>query len=133
MPETRKEIDCSLIRNTNSTLGLMAEGNPGAISVLASLLKEENGIFLVLGLDDMNIRGTQIWIGYKDYCRSDIERFIECVLHRDKGMVETINKEKLAGNHKAVTSGACYNRELLKKDFKKQEPKPMKRLIRLSS
>ena len=130
--EKRKEIDVA--SSTMDMLILMAEGNPGAVTVLAQLLKEENGIVLVLGLDDMNIRGTQIWIGYKDYCGNDIKKFAEYILKRDKGMIEKINQEGLRGNHnhKAVEGGAAFanpGRQFLK--VTKPNPTKPKRMIRL--
>lgn len=67
----------------------MSEGNPGALSVIMRLLTKN--LILLLDLDDMNIRGSAIWVGYKDHCKEDLDRFIECVRTRDLGMVETIN------------------------------------------
>jgi hypothetical protein len=110
----RKEIDSKA--TTLDLITLMSEGNPGAINVLMQLMKEtEEGLILAVHLDDMNIRGTQIWIGYKDYCGEDIHKFAECVKTRDQGMVDKINAEGLRGNHKdkAVKSGASYKREML--------------------
>lgn len=91
----------------------MSEGNPGAISVLTKLLTREDGIAAMLHLDDMNIRGTQIWIGFKDHCGCDIDKFFEAISTRDEGMVTTINKEGEMGNHAelAVKSGAYLERE----------------------
>ncbi|GAH39533.1 unnamed protein product, partial [marine sediment metagenome] len=60
----------------------MAEGNPGVLSVLLTALKEKGAQEmgeLVLFLDDMNIRGTQIWLGYKDCCGCDLDKFIGCI------------------------------------------------------
>ena len=89
---------------------LMCEGNPGALSVIMQLIQSENTIAL-LNLDDMNIRGTQIWIGYKDYCGEDINKFVGCLNSRDPKMVARINKEGALGNHSeiAVTSGFSFN------------------------
>jgi hypothetical protein len=58
------------------TLILMAEGNPGALNVLIELEKSDNLVW-AMHLDDMNIRGTQIWLGYKDYCKQDLNKFVE--------------------------------------------------------
>lgn len=89
----------------------MSEGNPGAVTVIAQLLKDKDmGLIFLLNLDDMNIRGTQIWVGYKDYCKEDIDKFREAVKKRDPEMVAKINAEGLRGNHKdkAVVGGASY-------------------------
>ena len=92
----------------------MAERNPGAASVIAKLLKDDSatGFMKLLDLDDMNIRGTQIWIGYKDHCGQDIEKFKQALHDRDSEMVSTINKECLheGFQEKAVTSGASFGR-----------------------
>ena len=83
------------------------------------ILKQEPniGYVLILGLDDMNIRGSQIWIGYKDYCKEDIMKFIQAIKDRDPEMINKINQESLNGNHndRAVIGGASFpnGRELL--------------------
>lgn len=63
----------------------MSEGNPGAVSVLAQLLKE-NGridpdsalaeIGTILHLDTAGIYGSKIWMVYKDICGEDITSMI---------------------------------------------------------
>lgn len=44
----------------------MSEGNPGAITALAELAKNDPmdmaGMMLILHLDDMGMRGSQIWV-----------------------------------------------------------------------
>ena len=71
----------------------MSEGNPGGMTVLGELLKSDAnlGFWLVLDLDDMNIRGSQIWVGFKDHCKEDLHTFIAAVRRRDPEMVKTIN------------------------------------------
>lgn len=91
----------------------MSEGNPGASVVLMSAIdgKAVAGFMNILNLDDMNIRGTQIWLGFKDYCKEDLKLFWESVQNRDANLVEAINREnaKQNGKYKAVVSGASYN------------------------
>ena len=111
---TRKEM--SLDMSLMDVTVLMAEGNPGALNVLTQLIKVDGAIWM-MHLDDMNIRGTQIWIGYKDHCKQDLDQFIACIKARDPGMVKCINEEGMLGNHnfKAITQGASgNNREFLK-------------------
>ncbi len=69
----------------------MAEGNPGAISVIIGLMKKENGLISILQLDEMDIRGSKIWYGFKDYCKQDLDKFISCILTRDQDMQKFIN------------------------------------------
>ena len=105
----------------DSTINLlveMAEGNPGGLNVLASMLKEnEDNLMCIMHLDDMNIRGSQIWVGYKDHCKEKMEDFIKCIKARDPEMIKTINNEcyqpALAKDYEgydeeAVTSGASW-------------------------
>lgn len=91
----------------------MSEGNPGGITVLMQLLENDSitGMIDILNLDDMNIRGTQIWIGYKDYCNEDIKKFQECLSDRDQEMVNVINEQGRLGNHTeiAVCHGHSFN------------------------
>jgi len=97
--------------NQKELAAMMSEGNPGALSVICQIMKDGPMEFMmtILDLDDMNIRGSQIWLGYKDHCEEDIEKFIECVKGRDKDMVETINREP-GERPRAVTSGASFTR-----------------------
>lgn len=88
----------------------MSEGNPGAISVLTQLLqKSENGFMNILSLDDMNIRGSQIWVAYNDHCRGDLNKLVLCLDERDPALVDAVNACHDTGtNEKAVTSGGSY-------------------------
>ena len=84
----------------------MAEGNPGAASVIGKIMRNPDGLFALMGLDDMNIRGSQIWVGYKDHCNEDIDEFVLCAKSRSAAMVDTINRE--CPDHVAVVRGASY-------------------------
>lgn len=105
------KIDMSAI----DILTMMSEGLPGGIVVLTRLMEDSRGIHNILDLDDMNIRGTQIWIGFKDYCGEDIAKFEKAIKERDPQMIDTINRVGLSGNHKhkAVTHGASFGERLL--------------------
>jgi len=82
----------------------MSEGNSGAATVLAYLHGEP--LVMLLNLDDMNIRGSQIWVGFKDHCNSDIAWFKRAILARDPDMVDTINAVCGGqGHEKAVVHG----------------------------
>lgn len=94
------------------TLVKMSEGNPGAITAITQLLNEgiEN-YFLILGLDDMNIRGSQIWQVYKYYCEEDVEKFKKVIQDRDADMIQFLNEQNaFEGNEKAVSGGASFDR-----------------------
>ena len=121
----RNEIDFFGL-NSQEVLLAMAEGNPGAISAMGRCIDVEGYMGALMGvilhLDDMNIRGSQIWIAYKDYCaRGDdrivhsdehVKLFIECVKKRDPMLVLCGNQAGLKGwceKHKAVTRGGSYS------------------------
>lgn len=117
----RKSVDLS--DTLKEVIIKMSEGNPGALSVLGLLLekyKEDLAVSLyrlLMNLDDMNIRGSQIWVGYKDHCKQDLDVFIACVKTRDREMVSVINAEcfrpeltylDTSYNEQAVYSGASF-------------------------
>lgn len=109
-PTAREKIDLN-----DSFLNLivkMSEGNPGAIVGLTNLLKaDKTGGMLLLGLDDMNIRGSQVWVAYKDLYHENAEKFAQAVHNRDRKMVDFINQEQASvGEEKAVTGGASFDR-----------------------
>ncbi len=112
--EKRKEI--SLDMTKMDIILVMAEGNPGAIGTLADLMGQPGGLMEILALDDMNIRGTQVWIAYNDHCKKNMGFFRECIIHRNQGMIDVVNNEGQLGNHswKAVQYGASMgNRQTL--------------------
>ena len=99
----RDPID--LMGTTEDVVYQMSEGIIGAVAVLTALITEGHPL-LIASLDDMNIRGSQIWIGYKDHCGEKIQDFIRCIQTRCPDMVNTINAEYL--EEQAVTDGASY-------------------------
>ncbi len=139
-PETQKIIshrrgleitDTPIIISTK-----LSEGNMGALNVIMKILNmnmEKNmtpkqqqdiisqNIIKLLTLDDMNIRGSQIWILYKHIYNIDCDRFneedkanfatlTEKILNRDKEVVEKLNdySKKHHLKDKAVISGASF-------------------------
>jgi hypothetical protein len=89
---------------------VMSEGNPGAMSVLSQLMLKIEDLTVILGLDDMNIRGSQIWVAFKDFAGEDIEKLKEAVKSRNKDLVDIVNKECASYGEIAVTSGASFTR-----------------------
>ncbi len=120
------------IQLTDTTLDLvtkMSEGNPGALSVLMDMVTSGHTL-VILSLDDMNIRGSQIWVGWKDHFfknwkgeekptkEDQMAAFIEAITDRDPAMVETINNECFQPDlpyegykEKAVTHGASWEHQ----------------------
>lgn len=71
----------------------MCEGNFGALTVVIKIMKQEvDFVILLCHLDDMNIRGSQIWIGYKYHCGQDLDRFIGYITSRNEEMIAKINE-----------------------------------------
>ena len=88
--DIRKEISMNM--STMEFVVIMAEGNPGALQAMMQLEKNDPvGLLLAMHLDDMNIRGTQIWICYKDFCGQDLHKFIACIKNRDIEMIRFVN------------------------------------------
>ena len=89
----------------------MSEGNPGALSVITEIIKVggDTGFMEILNLDDMNIRGGQIWFGYNDFAGGDLDIFRAAIMERSQAMVDRIN-ESNNREERDVTSGASYNR-----------------------
>jgi len=71
-----------------SSMMKMADGNPGAITVMTSLFKEGGeidpqdflgGLGQILSLDSLAIYGPRIWMFYKDVCGQNITKMIVCM------------------------------------------------------
>ena len=109
-PTARKKIE--LNDTIFDVIYKMTDGIPGAIVGVTELMKsDEAGFMLLLGLDDMNIRGSQIWEAYKYLYNEDGKKFAEAVKNRDEKMVQFINEELAStGGEKAVTGGASFDR-----------------------
>ena len=90
----------------------ISEGVPGAMVGITKIMEsDEVGFMLLLGLDDMNIRGSQVWEAYKYLYNEDAKKFAKAVKNRDKNMVDFINQEMASvGGEKAVTGGASFDR-----------------------
>lgn len=116
-PHRREEIDIN--KSVLDMLMLMAEGNMGAASVISQIMnKYDAGSMCIFTLDDMNIRGVQIWVGYKDACEEDINTFCQRVKQRDPSLVKAINtitSRDPSFKWLAVERGAPSNRNSLRR------------------
>lgn len=68
--------------NMTQVMFKMSEGNPGALRVLMEIFQKDGGLLYILTLDDMEIYGSKIWVGYKDHCGMDINKYIESIRKR---------------------------------------------------
>lgn len=60
----------------------LAEGNPGAVTVLIALAKQDPfGVVQCFKLDDMKIYGPRIWMLYKNVFRGDIQALYFTLSH----------------------------------------------------
>lgn len=109
-PTARPKIE--LEDSTFDVIYKISEGLPGAIVGITQLMQsDEAGFMLLLGLDDMNIRGSQVWEAYKYLYNEDGKKFAKAVRDRDKNMIDFINEEMASiGGEKAVTGGASFDR-----------------------
>lgn len=89
-----------------SVLLKMAEGNPGAATVMGKLIADDPmGFIDVLHLDDMGMRGSQIWEAFK-FCKQDIAALRKAIRGRDKAMVAHVNQH--CPDRRAVEHGASF-------------------------
>lgn len=90
-------------------ISVLSEGNPGAVRVIIEITEKagDSSIVRLLDLDDMNIRGPQIWVAFKDHCGEDIESLLFCLESRDENLVNTVNMNSGIAE-RAVVSGASY-------------------------
>lgn len=80
--------------------------------MLIELLKADPvmGFMELLHIDDMGMRGPDIWIGYKDHCNSDLAAFRRAIVERDPAMVAAINQHRGRGPGRApvVVHGTSF-------------------------
>ena len=63
----------------------MSEGIVGALSVLLQIVKEgEDGLLYVLALDSLGIRGSRLWVLYKNCCGQDLDLFKIVILNTNQ-------------------------------------------------
>jgi hypothetical protein len=72
----------------------MSEGNPGAIYVMAQMLKygrfidpTPEPVLKIMHLDGMGIYGSQIWVLYKDICGESLVNLLALLRYRQLGFI----------------------------------------------
>lgn len=92
----------TILKVTDTLLDVLtklSQGNPGALSVLCQILKEdqENGdgtlVFQLLKLDTLGIYGSLIWMLYKDTFRYNIRALMFALRHNR--LEKVIKRKKL--------------------------------------
>lgn len=91
-----------------ATLIKMAEGNPGAATVLMGIIKDcekidpdsaFGGLGVILSLDTYGIYGPRIWMLYKDVCEQDLIKTLAVLRGVQLGLLD-----------EAILSNAIDNR-----------------------
>lgn len=70
-------------------------GNPGAITVIAQLLRHERED-LIETLHDSNLKGSALWVLYSDLCNQDIEEMIEMIDESLEGVLASMKEHGYA-------------------------------------
>ena len=112
----KKQAPITPEMNGIDILATVSEGNPGALTVLAEIVKAktaagERWLMTVLDADDMNLRGSLLWVAYKDVCDFDVAQLIARINARDEGLVTAVNAQCPPEFYpQAVTHGASFTR-----------------------
>lgn len=77
----------------------IADGNPGALTVLGQMLANPVFKHIPSRLEQMGLTGSKLWVAYKDACQSDISTLCSCIVGNDAQMLAVVNA--------AVESGDC--------------------------
>ena len=71
----------------------VAEGIPGAVIALGALFRHDatEGLLAIYLLDDMNIRGSQVWAAFSKFYKGDAAKFLHAIERRDQELVKYLN------------------------------------------
>lgn len=87
----------------------MAEGNPGAISAMTTILEKHDtidpqaalgGIGAIMSLDDYEIYGTNIYILYSDKCGRDIRKMLMIMRATQLGFLSPNKLKEMANDQR---------------------------------
>ena len=74
-----------LTGDTRDTMVLtMAGGVIGAVSVVYQILQRDDGIPCIFALDRHDIRGSDLWVLYKNICDLDINELVKVARRLDR-------------------------------------------------
>lgn len=87
----------------------MSEGNPGGLRVCMDIYTQDKaidpkgampGLFPLLRLDTMEIYGSEIWMLYKDVCKSDLVHLLALLRANQLGHIDASQiKLAIKGQH----------------------------------
>ena len=69
---------------------LMSEGNRNTYNLL--ILSGEIDTNILLTLDDMGMRGAQVWAAFAGFANKYFPKFKSCVMNRDPNLIDYVNK-----------------------------------------
>lgn len=71
----------------------LSEGNPGAATALSRLAATQDDFESLLeNLEEHDMHGPYIWVGFKDHCGQDVERFAQCLREDDEEMLAEVEE-----------------------------------------
>lgn len=79
--------------NIEEIITEMSEGNPGALTVLTQIVEDKDPIRFMnfaMKLDSLGMYGSDIWLGYKDHCDQDVEKYHELVMDGDQELIDYV-------------------------------------------
>jgi hypothetical protein len=87
----------------------MSEGYSGSEDVLLLIFEHARSpLDVILSLDDMNMRGPQIWHAFHNVCDGRIGELIRRVTEKDARLVAAVNIMTLGEPEQAIQKGASY-------------------------
>lgn len=81
---------------SNGLMVSATEGNPGAVTVLASLPDSEDGVAMLGALIDNQLTGARLWLYYTKVCNKQMQK-----LHGDlvKLVMDDVETKTKVANH----------------------------------
>lgn len=82
---------------------ILSEGNPGAMTLVSELIKSHEGCTILKTCDELNIRGSKLYMLYNDCCGRNYEKFRATVLFlQNEISFNYISKEEVDKNFERV-------------------------------
>jgi hypothetical protein len=79
----------------NDVIFELSEGHPAAASVLAELLRDQvSGLFACMDIDDLNLRGADIWFAYHEMCSGSLAEFCGRLAAHDESLLRSDHRRR---------------------------------------
>ena len=107
MPSTRVKL--SATADWNEVLDTTSEVHYGSTDALLQIiLRAPSPLDKIIDLDDMNMRGRQIWHAWHDDCGQDMNAFVQQVADGDPVLVDAVNALTPGEPEKAVRHSGSF-------------------------